>query len=377
MELIYVEWKIDDQAQRCFNAAVAGEPKLAIAYARLGQTYARKGDVERARGYFQQALDRDPEDADALMGLAGLIEASGDRPKALELYQKAAAAWPESPEPALTAAKLLEGRNDPGAAEAFYRQAAQRSPQSVAVRRTLGALLAQQGRLQEARDVYEEARSIDPKHFPTLLALAKISEDMGDADGAFAYYRQAGEAKGDHPDVLRALGRGYLAREQMSGAEKAFAKLLELVADDAEAHLALARINADASRYTEAVEHYRAALLKQPDDKAERERKKLEEQLNIATTPAKGRTVDLTFGAALKPIIDLYKQRLKKRPKLEGKVTLDVGVNADGSVDTVTVKEDTLKDEYLRASIFWNIKDARFPTGEKKRFFTYPIEFSK
>lgn len=376
MQLIYVEWKIDDQAEVCHERAVAADPKLAVAHARLGAAYVRKGDDARARQYFNQALEADPEDGDALLGLARLHVRADEAPQALERYRAAMKAWPELAAAPAEAAALAERLEDMTQAEEFYRQAARSAPRSVEVRRSLAALLVRQGKADDARAVYREAAAIDPKHFPTLLALARLSEQAGDDDAAFEYYRKAGDAKGDELDVQRALGRGYLKRDQLGGAETAFAQVLALAPNDGEAHLALARINLKAQRHSEAVGHFRAALKVQPDEAVSKERAALEKELNISTTPAQGRSVDATFNAALKPILDSYKLRLKKKPKLAGQVTLKVVVDAKGAVTEVKVVEDTLKDEPLMACIYWNVFDARFPEADKARHFTYPLTFA-
>lgn len=377
MQLIYIEWKIDDQAELCYQRAVKLLPTLAVAHARMGNAYARKGNIDRARQHFELALKADSSDADALLGLARLDVKLGEAERAVERYRAAAAAWPLSPEPSLEAAALAEAAGDLAGAETLYREAAARAPRDVELRRILAALLVRNGKTADARAVYEEAATVDPKDFAVLAALATLADKAGDEDGAFAYYQRAAAAKDDDLKVQRAVSRGYLKRGQMAGAEQAFAQVLKLEPTDSEAHLALARINSKAQRYRDAVGHYRAALASKPDGEVDSERKKLEASLHISGQPARGHNVDATFGVALKAILEAYKMRLRQRSKLRGQVTLDVAVAPDGSVAKVQIVEDTLKDESLLACIFWNVSDAKFPKADKTRHFTYPITFDR
>ncbi|MBN2361298.1 MAG: tetratricopeptide repeat protein, partial [Deltaproteobacteria bacterium] len=296
MQLIYIEWKIDDQATQCYQRAIAIDPGLAIAHARMGVVFARQSLDDRARDYFKQALAIDPQDGDALLGLARLDAKAGDSEPALAGFRAASAAWPESAAPALEAAALAEAQDDPNNAELYYREAADRAPRSVETRRTLGALLVRQGKLADARAVYDEAIAIEPD-FTTLVALAKLAEQSDEPDAAFEYYRRAGEVKAEDLEVQRALGKGYLERKQLTGAEQAFKQVLKLAPDDVDAHLALARLNAEAQRYSEAVLHFRAALASKPDPAVDAERKKLETELRIPERPVKGGTVNATFDA--------------------------------------------------------------------------------
>lgn len=377
MQMIYIEWKIDDQAEQNYQAAIAMNPKLAIAHSRMGMAYLRKSDDDRANTYFAKALAVDPQDGDALLGQARIAQRGNDDAKALKLYKQCMQAWPENAVPAEEAAKIELKLDHPDAAADLYRQAADRAPHAVGLRRSLASLYARNNKNDLARATYQEVIKLDPHNFASLVALAKLSEQAGDDDAAFDYYRRAGQANEKDIDVQRALGRGYLKRGQPSGAESAFSQVLKLAGDDAEAHKALASINVEAKRFSEAVGHYRAALAKAPDPEMNKARLALEESLNISPKPIKGSSVNSVFNKALGRILKLYKERLKKRPKLSGSITLKVSINPDGTVKNFKITQDTVKDAYMQACIEWNIRDAIFPKAAQTRHFTYPITFDR
>lgn len=58
-------------------------------YAEDAFLFARAGDVDNARGRYQQALDRDPNEVRALVGLASVYEKIGRKDRSLELYVRA------------------------------------------------------------------------------------------------------------------------------------------------------------------------------------------------------------------------------------------------------------------------------------------------
>ena len=377
MEMIYIEWKIEDQAEQNYQAAVALDPQLAIAHSRMGMAYLRKGDDDRANTYFVKALAVDAQDGDALLGQARIAQRGHDDEKALKLYKQCMQAWPENSVPAEEAAKIELKFDHADAAADLYRQAADRAPHAVGLRRSLASLYARQDKNTLALATYKEVIALDPKNFASLVALAKLAEQAGDDDAAFDYYRRAAQANENDVEVQRALGRAYLKRNQPSGAESAFSQVLKLANDDAEAHKALAVINVEAKRFSEAVGHYRAGLAKAPDAKMNKARLALENSLNISPRPIKASSVNSVFNKALGRILKLYKERLKKRPKLSGTITLKVSINPDGSVKDFKMTQDTVKDAYMQACIEWNIRDAIFPKAAKTRHYTYPITFDR
>ena len=65
-------------ALRLAQSAIVADPSQPASYVALGDIYARQGQAEYARSYYELALQIDPQDAGALKGMA----ASADTTKA-------------------------------------------------------------------------------------------------------------------------------------------------------------------------------------------------------------------------------------------------------------------------------------------------------
>jgi Flp pilus assembly protein TadD len=61
-----------DLAVRLAQAAIVADPTRPEPYVALGEIYARQGQAEFARAYFDAALEVDPQDAAAQRGIAAL-----------------------------------------------------------------------------------------------------------------------------------------------------------------------------------------------------------------------------------------------------------------------------------------------------------------
>ena len=63
-------------ALRLAQAAIVADPTKPEPYVALGDLYARQGQAEFARSYYDAALEVDPQDAAALKGIASLANPS-------------------------------------------------------------------------------------------------------------------------------------------------------------------------------------------------------------------------------------------------------------------------------------------------------------
>ncbi|MGF6904105.1 tetratricopeptide repeat protein [Paraburkholderia sp. GAS348] len=140
-----------------YRQVLSVRPRDAHALHRMGLACVHTDDMERARGYMEQAR-----------------QAAPDRP---ELWEHAG----------LLAA--LMGDHEP--AEAFYRRAISLAGSTASLHRNLGDCLRQTGRLTEAMIHYEKSIEIDPRLHHAIRALARIHAQLGQLDSAAHYWRSA------------------------------------------------------------------------------------------------------------------------------------------------------------------------------------------
>ena len=77
-----------DDAVRMVQAWLAREPKRAAAYAEDGWLWYQAGDLPRAQGRLEQALELDPHDTHTLIELARVYEAMKRPDRAVALYER-------------------------------------------------------------------------------------------------------------------------------------------------------------------------------------------------------------------------------------------------------------------------------------------------
>lgn len=211
-----------DPGSALYQASLAGTlralgrlPEAAGAYARAverlgpaapvgllveaGLTHLSIGELEKARGFFQQALQRSPAEPEALYGL-GVAEAGLGR--------------------AEEARRHLE-------------QVVQRIPWHWRAHFALGAALAATGDLAGAQRAYEEAVRLAPAVAELRAALGRLYLEVGryrEAEGQL----QAALALGDgRPEVLYAIGRSQLLDGRAAEAAASFGRAAALEADAA------------------------------------------------------------------------------------------------------------------------------------------------
>jgi TolB-like protein/Tfp pilus assembly protein PilF len=218
------------------SSAAKVNPEAEDDYLR-GRFYWNKGereDLETARKYFQQALEKDPRYAPAYVGLADYYSvlpfytnARPDEvfPKAKENVAKALEIDASLPEAHGTRAYILTYYDwDWKAAEPEFQRALALNPNDAKVRERFSRFLSSLGRIPEALAELERARLLDPNELgikanlgvvyyfarqydQAIEALQKILHDHPDFDTAHWGLGLAYSGKGDYEHALPELER--------------------------------------------------------------------------------------------------------------------------------------------------------------------------
>ncbi len=78
-----------DKAEEVFISAIKIDPKSAVAYRGLGDTYLAKNSLEEARQTYKFLIRMEPDDDNVLVKLAEIAESHGDLEEAIHHYQQA------------------------------------------------------------------------------------------------------------------------------------------------------------------------------------------------------------------------------------------------------------------------------------------------
>jgi eukaryotic-like serine/threonine-protein kinase len=190
------------EALKRFQASTQADPEFALAYAKLGQTYANLGHDNEAEQASRKAVDL----AEKLPAREKYLIAANDArierdyPKAIEYYENLASASPDDPEVQFALARLYEDT------DAF----------------------------DKARDHYSKVLAADPKHVDALLATGRVELKSGNPQSGLEYLNrglslaiQLGNDE-EKAAFLQAIGAAYGELNKQDEAQRYYQQSLEI-----------------------------------------------------------------------------------------------------------------------------------------------------
>jgi tetratricopeptide (TPR) repeat protein len=171
------------EAQKRFEGATKEDPEFALAYAKLGQTYANLGYDNEAEQASRKAVDLSenlpPQEKYRIV--ASHAQVTKDYAKAIESYENMAKVLPEDAEIQFNLARLYE----------------------------------EAGSFDKAHEHYGKVLRGDPKSVDTLLAMGRVENKSGNPQGGLEYLNRALtlaiqlENEEEKATVLQAIGIAY------------------------------------------------------------------------------------------------------------------------------------------------------------------------
>lgn len=214
-----------DAALAQADAAIAIEPRYALAHAYRGRIQLLRGDPAAAIRSYTRALELRPR-ASTLFQLGRAHEAAGELARAEQRYREGLELQPDAPE----------------------------------VRVRLGRIRAQRGDLEGAMAQFEAVLEEYPGHIAAHESLGVVLEQLGHDESAVEHYESALVSEQPTPYALHGLAwlRASHPRAEMRNAAQAVT-LAERAVADSQGHDAadldlLAAAYAEAGRYGEAVQ---------------------------------------------------------------------------------------------------------------------------
>ena len=367
MASVYVDWNVLDQAEASVARALAVEPDGWLALLVRGQAYERKERDQKASADLKAVLDADPGNPEAHLGMARIARRAGDLDRARSEAQAALATDAAfAPALELLGGLALDAGRDAEATE-LWSKVVQASPRDRAARATLARLLAKNGDTAGARDQWKAAVDIK-EDAEGLAALAAASRAAGDPETERRALERLSALDPATADWRR-LAEIRLAAQDWDGAEKALKRALAANPRDAQAQLGLAQVHVARGETTEAVEALRAA-----GDTGKATLDPISKRINLQ----KLKKADVNaLQRSVSSLVDrTFRVRLAEAPGLSGVLQIRVTVDAAGAATLVEVLEDSLHDGDVRASAYWNLHDATYPTGKPGRY-AFTFKFGK
>jgi len=228
----------------------------------LGNIMVQNNDVEKAKYFYEKALDFSASNAKAMIAYEQL---GGSIAKYKKEFMPSTMPNPETSTFLMRGDELyrLQKYRD---ASLQYRMAASLDPQNTNSWYKLGEAYRMTYEYSKAMDAYNESLKTDKLAVLPMIRLARVQTDLYKFQDAADNLKRAQEIDPDNPDVLFAIGYLSDKRNMEETAVKYYHKAVSKDFSHVDSLLMLAKINYKYERYAEAKLLFEKVLNSQPDN---------------------------------------------------------------------------------------------------------------
>lgn len=222
------------------------------------------GRWDEAENELRQALSLNPYQPEWYFNLGLTLEAAGRHAKAAEAFANCYKLHEDNDNPDANSA-LLTGVNlvramQPERALPWFDKAADAEPMNVAIAVHRIEALTDLGRHEEAEEAFYLAQQIDPEHADLYAAMADSLLASNHTERAVWCLREAARLDPELPRVQARLAKAYAASGRMERARQLYLRELRVDPGDIDTLLDMGELLLDMHRYTEAGEKFRRVL---------------------------------------------------------------------------------------------------------------------
>jgi Tfp pilus assembly protein PilF len=248
------------------TAATTLDPSNADAVIALARGYLKLKDIRAAGRTLESSVARGLDPAPVYAALADVYEAGGYTEHAIPAMRLAIARDPHNELYRLRYGILLNDTKAPEAAVIRLKEALQEFPNSSRLWLALGIAQQSDGKNEDAQKSFERSLSLDAASAPALAYLGSAYAERGQYADAVSFYERAiaADPKLSVPYFLAADALLKQPEVDAPRVEKYLSRAIELDPDFAEAHLALAKLEVRAERWTEAAAEFERAIKLDP-----------------------------------------------------------------------------------------------------------------
>ena len=256
------------RARGLYEQIIEREPGHADALHFLGLVFLQCGDAARGAELIRSAIGHKPEVAAYHDNLGSVLEAQGTLDEALEAYRKAEALAGEDSERCFNMGVVLNRLGRIDEAEAAYRKAIEGDPGDPGFHYNLANLLKADGRLEEAVGHYRRAIGPGQDSVQARTNLGNTLQALGRFDEAVLAYREALDLEANNVTAHFNLGNTQRAQSDLDAASASFARVLSLDPGHDDARLALAQVQRSRGQFDAALGSFESLLERDPDNTA-------------------------------------------------------------------------------------------------------------
>ena len=212
------------EALKSFQAATDADKNFALAYSKLGQTYAMQGYDNQAEQFSRQAVDRSDSlpPQERYLVLANHARILNDNQKAIQAYENLAKVAPEDPDVHFNLATLYETVGSFDKAREHYLKLLSRDPNYVEALFGVGQTELRRGNPQASLDYLTRAHTLavqsgnEEAKANVLNGIGTAYRMLGKSDEALRYYEQSLDIKrriGEKRGMALTLGEMAILHE--------------------------------------------------------------------------------------------------------------------------------------------------------------------
>jgi len=374
--IIETEWKVYDKAEKNLNKAAQAAPNHFLINYFFSFYYYKKGDFEKALETLNK-IEPKYQDSIVVLNLYGLVLAGLEKYDEAEKYFKKSNSIDDkqyTPHFYLGTIYEKSGKSEESYNE--YKAAVDVRASSKEAMLNLAMTAEKMGKIEDAAGIYEKIVDQWPNEAGVYLKLIPILEKIN-AEGRLAKALEDSiRVLPDNAEFRLKLAKIYFKRGDMNRSEEEYKAVAKLKGNSAEIYVGLGKIARKKEDYKRAMENFILALKDKPDDNdAKSEMNELKKKFKITETPISGKTLEQVMKNFSNYVLKSYKELLKERPKMKGKVAIKIAFDNDGNVIETGFEKNTLNDPVMEACIYGNALMMKFPSGSKQSF-VYEMEFN-
>jgi TolB-like protein/Tfp pilus assembly protein PilF len=248
------------RAEQALNTALELDPDLAEAMVSTAYIAATRAQYDRAETMYRRAITLNPNYATAHQWYSMMLSDIGRLDEAISFAERAVELDPLSPIINLNLGGLLEAAGRFDEAETRYRKVIEIDPSTPGSYDSIGRLRAYAlNRYVDAAPLVEKAVELDPRSPYLQALLARLYLELGDDARATRMTHEAQELWPDDASALIPSALAHLYRGEPEAALQDAHRLLALEPRDGEALILLSNADAKRGDYAAARTHYAKA----------------------------------------------------------------------------------------------------------------------
>lgn len=261
---IHKRMQHDQEAQSCYEKALALNPKYYVAHNSLG-CLCMPGDYQAAKQHFQSALSLAPQYPDALYNAALCAIQLDQLNEARQYLMRCLAQTPHHPAALFQLSQVLYLQGADKKALHAIRRAIAHDHESIDHYFHEGTILTRMNQVEEAIASFEKCIVIDPNHIESHHNVAALYTRLQQPLRALPHYLFMAQ-KAPTPQLYHDLAVVYMQQERHQDAIQYFHEALRLDPNHLSTHINLGAIMIKCQQKDKAIAHYQSAKALDPEN---------------------------------------------------------------------------------------------------------------